>query len=95
MPCFKLGIKMNAPNFVKDFLLAQLSGFYFSVEREGEIEAGNAIELITKTDGLTIEEAFRAYHAERDNKLLLEKAINTPDLPNDWKVFFKKRYDAL
>jgi len=96
MPCHKLGIKMEDPRFVKDFMQARLSGFYFSVKQEGIIEAGNSIELLKEGENeLTIDETFLAYHSERNNKQLLHKTISTPDLPEDWIEFFKKRYDAL
>src|SRR5712691_12704663 len=39
MPCFKLGIRFNRMEMVKDFLESKRSGFYFAVLREGDVAA--------------------------------------------------------
>jgi MOSC domain-containing protein YiiM len=92
MPCFKLGIKMKDPGFVRDFMQARRTGFYFKVRTEGTIEAGDEI-IRAGTDGygLTVDEVVRLYGADRRNAALLEKAIHSPSLPADWKEFFQKR----
>ncbi|MCG8387461.1 MAG: MOSC domain-containing protein [Cytophagales bacterium] len=92
MPCFKLGIKMKDPKFVKDFMQAQRTGFYFKVAREGAINSGDLIEKI-KSDPqrLTVNEVVRLYTTDKENKALLQKAMDTSSLPQDWRDFFSKR----
>src|SRR5207247_1080959 len=46
MPCFKLGIRFNRSDMVKRFLQSGRTGFYFAVLKEGEVAAGDSIELI-------------------------------------------------
>ena len=46
MPCFKLGIRFNSPEMVKRFLQSGRTGFYFAVTKEGEVAAGDSIELL-------------------------------------------------
>src|SRR5215510_7153728 len=41
MPCYKLAIRFGRPDMVKRFLQSRRSGFYFAVEREGEVGAGD------------------------------------------------------
>jgi MOSC domain-containing protein YiiM len=48
MPCFKLGIRFGRPDIVKRFLQSRRAGFYFAVVREGEVTAGDAIELLER-----------------------------------------------
>lgn len=48
MPCFKLAIRFNRPDMVKRFLRSGRSGFYLAVLREGDIAAGDPIELVAK-----------------------------------------------
>ena len=48
MPCFKLGIRFNRSDMVKRFLQSGRTGFYFAVLREGEVGAGDSIELLEK-----------------------------------------------
>jgi len=96
LPCFKLGIKMNDPSFIRDFMQAERTGFYFKVLEEGVLEAGNAIERVSEDPyQLSIREVTRLYTVERENKALLEKAINTPSLPSDWVEFFQKKLQQL
>ncbi len=96
MPCFKLGIKMGDPRFVKSFLQANLNGFYLKVTTEGEFEAGQDITPIGNDDyGLTVQEVARLYSTERENRSLLQKAVGAPNLPSDWKEYFEKRLVKL
>ena len=45
-PCYKLAIRLQRPDILKRFVQSGRSGFYLSVTREGEIAAGDPIELI-------------------------------------------------
>lgn len=45
MPCYKLGIRFDRPDMVKRFYRSGRSGFYVSVFREGEVGAGDEVEL--------------------------------------------------
>jgi len=92
MPCFKLGVKMGDPRFVRDFLQANRSGFYFKVIEEGAIEPGDKIEQVGEDGyGLTIDEVVRLYTTEKSNQELLRKAVDAPSLPEDWKIFFQHK----
>jgi len=96
MPCFKLGIKMNDPGFIKDFMKAEKNGFYFRVVTEGEIRAGLPIEKID-SDGheLTIAEVIQLYTTRKTDRQLLEKATSSPSLPGDWTDYFEVRLRNL
>ena len=43
MPCYKLAAKFQRDDMIERFLRAGRSGFYFSVEHEGEVGAGDSI----------------------------------------------------
>jgi len=45
LPCFKLGLRMGDPAFVKRFALASRPGAYLRIVEEGELGAGDAIEV--------------------------------------------------
>ena len=40
MPCYKLAAKFQRDDMIERFLRSGRSGFYFSVEQEGEVDAG-------------------------------------------------------
>jgi MOSC domain-containing protein YiiM len=45
LPCFKLGLKMGDPTFLKRFAQASRPGAYLKILEEGDIGAGDAIEV--------------------------------------------------
>lgn len=47
-PCYKLGIKFGTMEMVNRFQAAGWSGFYLAVLKEGEVSAGDQIELINR-----------------------------------------------
>jgi MOSC domain-containing protein YiiM len=45
LPCFKLGLKMGDPTFLKRFALASRPGAYLKILAEGDLGAGDRIEV--------------------------------------------------
>ena len=97
MPCFKLGLRFGDPKMIKRFLQSQRTGFYFGVEEEGHIEAGDTIELLEKNpeSDLRVQEVTRLYTTDRDNRELLLKAIETAALPESWRGYFVHKVQKL
>jgi MOSC domain-containing protein YiiM len=92
MPCYKLAAKFQRDDIVERFLLSGLSGFYFSVEKEGEVGEGDSLELISRAeDGITIAEMNRLFVQEKHNRDLLQKAIATTAMPESWREYFRPR----
>lgn len=50
-PCFKLAAKAGSPAFVGQFLNSRRLGFYLSVVEEGEVGAGDAMEVLASAAG--------------------------------------------
>lgn len=48
LPCFKLGIRVNDGQFLKRFMRAKRPGAYLRVIEEGDVAAGDAVEVIHK-----------------------------------------------
>ena len=84
-PCFKLGLRFGDPQMLKRFTRAGRPGAYLRIVREGEIGAGDAIEVADRPDhGVTIALVARAVMIE---PVLLEFAAAAPALPAslaDW-----------
>jgi MOSC domain-containing protein YiiM len=92
MPCFKLGIRFGRPDMVKRFQQSGRSGFYLSVLREGELEAGDPIERIQRDAlELSVADIVRLFTAEAQNQVLLRRATEHPTLSNGWRDYFRKR----
>ena len=59
-PCFKLAAHLGLPDFAKLFLASGRSGFYLRVLEEGDVGAGDAVELVSSPPtGLTVLEDLR------------------------------------
>jgi MOSC domain-containing protein YiiM len=92
MPCYKLAAKFQRDDMIEKFLVSGRSGFYFSVEQEGEVEAGDAFELVWREQqGITIAEMNELFLKDKYNRDLLQKAIATPALPDAWREYFVPR----
>src|SRR3989454_2185403 len=92
MPCFKLGIRFNRPDIVKRFLQSGRSGFYFAVLKEGEVIAGDSIELLKRDEhGVTIADVVNLYGRDAMNQDLLRRVSELPSLPKSWRDYFRTR----
>lgn len=52
-PCFKLGIKFGRGDILRRFAKSGRSGFYLAIEKTGELEAGDEIELLDREQSET------------------------------------------
>jgi len=92
MPCYKLAAKFQRDDMIERFLHSGRSGLYFSVEQEGEVGEGDSFELISQvSQAITIAEMNRLFFPDKYNRSLLEKAIATTALPEDWREYFLPR----
>ncbi|HEX8651921.1 MAG TPA: MOSC domain-containing protein [Pyrinomonadaceae bacterium] len=92
MPCYKLGIKFGRADILKRFLASGRSGFYFSVLREGEVGAGDQIELIERAEShVTVADITRLYTHGKDDLSGLRRAIEARALPESWKGYFRQQ----
>src|SRR5258708_17437170 len=95
MPCYKLPVRFQRDDILERFLVSGRSGFYFSVEQEGEVENGDSIELLSRDEkGITIAEMNLLFVRERYNRSLLAKAIATVSLPESWREYFLPRLNG-
>ena len=91
MPCFKLGIRFDRPDIVKRFLHSGRSGFYFAVLKEGEVTAGDSIELLERDEhGVTVADIVNLYGRDAANQELLRRVSELPSLPKNWRDYFRK-----
>jgi MOSC domain-containing protein YiiM len=92
IPCYKLAAKFRRDDIIARFLRSGRSGFYFSVEQEGTVAAGDSFSLLSREpDAITIAEMNRLYVEDKYNLELLNKAIASVALPQDWRDYLNKR----
>ena len=89
MPCYKLGVKFGRMDIIRKFLASGLTGIYFKVMKEGDLEQGDEIKLIKKDENnVTIKDIVRLYTVNKDDLQTVERAVKVKDLPNGWKSHF-------
>ena len=92
MPCFKLGIRFGRADIIKRFLHSGRNGFYFSVAQEGEVAAGDSIELLARDgNGVSVADIVELYTADATKQDLLQRVSELAALPENWRAYFRKR----
>ena len=92
IPCFKLGIRFNRSDMVKRFLQSGRTGFYCAVLKEGEVAAGDSIELLERDKhNIPVADVVNLYRGDAGNQDLLRRVSELPALPNSWREYFRKR----
>ncbi|HLM56416.1 MAG TPA: MOSC domain-containing protein [Pyrinomonadaceae bacterium] len=92
MPCHKLGIKFGRAGILKQFLASGRTGFYFSVQREGEVGAGDEVELIGRDgNGVTVTDILRLYVSDGGDVETMRRAVAVEALPESWRDRFLRQ----
>lgn len=95
MPCYKMGIRFQRPDVVNRFLKSGRTGFYLSVESEGEVAAGDEITVLSAArNTMTVAEMVSLYVADPVDLQSLERASTLADLPESWQQYFAVRLAA-
>jgi len=77
-PCSKLGLRFGNPQMVKRFAQASRPGAYLRIVTEGELGAGDAVEVRSRPDhGVTIAMASDAVFKDRS---LAARVLQAPQL---------------
>ena len=92
IPCYKLGVRFGRDDIVKRFLKSGRPGFYFSVIQEGEVGAGDALELVYREAAdVTVADILRLYITDKQNLSLTRRAVQVAALADGWRDYFQRR----
>jgi MOSC domain-containing protein YiiM len=90
------GRQIRAAGYRQTVLASGRSGFYLKVMQEGEVEAGESIELINgDTHGVTVADVSRLYRDESDDLSLLQRAVRVEALSESWRHHFQQQMEQL
>jgi len=82
LPCFKLGIRMGDPRFPKRFQAAGRMGAYLRVLEEGDVGAGDEVQVVFRPDnGVTLREMVDALR----DRSTAHRLLRAPYLPRFWR----------
>ncbi len=89
VPCWRLGARMGDPTFPKRFIEALRPGAYLRILMEGDVGAGDEIEIVDKPDhGLTIRDVLRIYAFDHEE---VERLVTNPQLSESWRAWARHR----
>ena len=95
VPCFKLGIKMGDPHFVRRFHHSGRVGFYLRVLEDGVVQAGDPVErLEIEPHRLSIRHAMLALTMGARQQEIICLALSIPALSQAWRLSLQKRLDG-
>jgi MOSC domain-containing protein YiiM len=90
VPCFKLAMKMEMPEFLKLFMPSERVGFYFRVLEEGEVGTGDSIERVkADPEGITVKEMFHLLYYEKDKVDGARRALCIAAMSPGWRGSFE------
>jgi len=96
VPCYKLGIRFGDPQMLRRMLENGRFGFYFAVEREGSIAAGDELVPARRDPRrVSVADVARLYLNQSRDPELLARAIAVPALTPSWRAGFERKLAAL
>ena len=88
--CYRVGIRMNEPRMAALLVSHARPGFYFRVLEEGQVQAGDAIELVEKgPERMTVAEINAQLYLPGHSRDEIERALRIPALSNGWRASFQ------
>jgi MOSC domain-containing protein YiiM len=88
-PCKKLGIRMGRPGFPKPFLASGRVGFYLRVLKEGEVGAGDKIELVeAHPERMSVRDVLNLLYFDRNDREGARRASALEALTPLWREMF-------
>jgi MOSC domain-containing protein YiiM len=92
VPCFKLAAKFQRADMIRRFLASRRSGWYLAVVREGELGAGDEVELLKRHESaVCVADVVELYASKRLDPDLARRALATPDLDDGWRAWIAER----
>jgi MOSC domain-containing protein YiiM len=89
LPCFKLGLRFGEPRMLKWFSLANRPGAYLRIRTEGELGAGDPVDITARpSHGITIAQVAAAILLDENG---LRAAAAAPQLPPDLAAWMLER----
>jgi MOSC domain-containing protein YiiM len=88
VPCWRLGVRMNDPEFPRRFTQALRPGAYLRIITEGFLAAGDVVHVIARPDHeVTIQDVFRIYTRDR---MEAGRLLDVPGISEPWRNWARK-----
>jgi len=85
--CYRVGIRMNDSQIPARLVAERRPGFYFRVLEEGNVQAGDAIELLHReNDSLTVADVDALLYRPHADRGKLKQALEITALSTGWRT---------
>jgi MOSC domain-containing protein YiiM len=82
-PCYKLGIRFNDQDILKQYVDHGHSGTYVRILEEGNVKKGDRLHLVEQSaNTLTVKQCFQVILARKKDLNLVQLAVDNPSLPD-------------
>ena len=91
LPCYKLGLHFQDAGMVRRFQAAGRTGYYLRILAEGDIGAGDAVEVLARHPGrVAVSDVARLLTTGRRDTDGIRRALAVDELPADLRPFFEQ-----
>jgi MOSC domain-containing protein YiiM len=92
VPCYKNNIRQGRMDMYDQIIESLRTGFYVRVLAEGEVRAGDSIELVSRIDSApTVARANQILHREQENLEAARQLLAAEGLAEAWRSYMRKR----
>ena len=94
-PCFKFAIRHGRDDALRHFLTRNWSGYYLTIVKSGELEAGDAIEILSRDPHkVRVSDLFAIFRREPTTVEFLQRAVQVEALTDQWRDFLADSIEA-
>ena len=88
--CYRVGLRLDEPRIPALLVAHHRPGFYLRVLEEGDVGAGDPVELVAAgSPGMTVAEIDALLYLPRPSPALLRRAVGVPALSPGWRASFQ------
>ena len=90
-PCYKLGIRFETQQVIRQFIKHKHSGTYVRILEEGEVQKGDFVVLHEQSENtLTVQQFYELLYTKEKTKEVLHLFMNNQSVPQYKKERYKK-----
>jgi ferredoxin-NADP reductase/MOSC domain-containing protein YiiM len=88
--CYRVGLRLGEPRIPALLVAHHRPGFYLRVLEEGDVGAGDPVELVAAgPPGMTVAELDALLYLPKPSPALLRRAVEVPALSPGWRASFR------
>jgi MOSC domain-containing protein YiiM len=93
-PCYKLSVRFAREDMTKRFYESRRFGFYLRVLREGALQAGTNVTIVSQdANAVSVADVIRLFTGDSHDRDLLDRALKVSALPEGWRDGLRERLE--